>query len=75
MCASLRSTVEIALHTILCLRGVYPPESFTRVKAYGVPVYQSRVPDVRAYIAGAMAAIEQELKAVGGTSMELGLRS
>ncbi len=56
--------MEIAFHTLLCLRGIYDPTSFTRVKAYGVPVYQSRVPDVRAYIAGVVAAIESELKAV-----------
>lgn len=57
-------SVEVALHSILCLRRIYPADTFQRVKAYGVPVYQSRVPLVRKYLAGAVRSIGIELKSV-----------
>ena len=34
---------EVAIHMILYIRGVYPPELFERRKKYGVPVQVNRV--------------------------------
>lgn len=55
--------LEVTLHTLLCVRGVYPPSTFARRRAHGVPVYQSRHPEVRAYVAGVVAALARELEA------------
>ncbi|ORX37149.1 DNA-binding protein [Kockovaella imperatae] len=54
--------LEIALHTILCIRQVYPPNTFTRRRAHGVPVYQSRHPQVCSYISEVVAAIGKEME-------------
>ncbi|WVO18586.1 hypothetical protein L204_106305 [Cryptococcus depauperatus] len=59
---AISSFLEIALHTILCIRQVYPPETFARRRAHGVPVYQSRHPDVRAYVAGVVASLGREIQ-------------
>ena len=49
------------LHTLLYLRAVYPPTTFTRRRAHGVPVFQSRHPQVREYIAEIVQLIGKEL--------------
>ncbi|KAK1920543.1 DNA-binding protein [Papiliotrema laurentii] len=54
--------LEIVIHTILCIRQVYPPTTFTRRRAHGVPVYQSRHPQVCAYISELVGAIARELE-------------
>ena len=54
-------TVEVAIHTILYVRQVYPADLFVRRKKYETPVYQSRHPGLNEYIAGAMKAINDEL--------------
>jgi mitotic spindle assembly checkpoint protein MAD2B len=56
------TSVEIVIHTILCLRAVYPASTFTRRRAHGVAVYQSRHPAVRAYIARVVGAVSRELE-------------
>lgn len=53
--------MEISIHTILCLRAVYPATTFTRRRAHGVPVYQSRHPQVREYVAEVVALLGKEL--------------
>ncbi|KIR38509.1 mitotic spindle assembly checkpoint protein MAD2B [Cryptococcus deuterogattii 99/473] len=53
--------VEISLHTILCIRQIYPPTTFTRRRAHGVPVYQSRHPTVRTYISQVIASVGKEI--------------
>ncbi|WVQ84363.1 hypothetical protein IAT38_006515 [Cryptococcus sp. DSM 104549] len=58
---AITSFLEIALHTILCIRNIYPPSTFTRRRAHSVPVYQSRHPSVRAYISQVIAAISPEI--------------
>ncbi|ADV25719.1 mitotic spindle assembly checkpoint protein MAD2B [Cryptococcus gattii Ru294] len=55
------SKVEISLHTILCIRQIYPPTTFTRRCAHGVPVYQSRHPTVRSYISQVIASVGKEI--------------
>lgn len=53
--------VEVAIHTILYVRQVYPADLFVRRKKYETPVYQSRHPGLNEYIAGAVKAISDEL--------------
>ena len=56
------SPVEVVIHTILCIRAIYPPATFTRRRAHGVPVYQSRHPEVRGYVANVVAAMQREME-------------
>lgn len=58
-------TVEVAIHTILYVRQIYPADLFVRRKKYDTPVYQSRHPALNEYISGAIKAIEEELLLVG----------
>ncbi|EJT99924.1 DNA-binding protein [Dacryopinax primogenitus] len=53
--------LEAAVHTILYLRQVYPPEAFVRRKKYDAPVYQSRHPGLNEYISGALKAVRDEM--------------
>jgi hypothetical protein len=64
--SSRRSTisVEVAVHTILRTRQVYPADLFVRRKKYDAPVYQSRHPALNEYIAGAIKAVGEELLVV-----------
>ena len=57
----IRIPVEVIIHTILCIRQVYPPTTFTRRRAHGVPVYQSRHPQVREYVAEVTSLIGKEM--------------
>ncbi|KAF8221691.1 DNA-binding protein [Tricholoma matsutake] len=54
--------VEVAVHTILYVRQVYPAELFIRRKKYDTPVFQSRHPALNEYISGAVKAVGEELK-------------
>ncbi|XAO27670.1 hypothetical protein I312_106530 [Cryptococcus bacillisporus CA1280] len=58
---AIASFLEISLHTILCIRQIYPPTTFTRRRAHGVPVYQSRHPTVRSYISQVIASVGKEI--------------
>ncbi|KAF9648503.1 hypothetical protein BDM02DRAFT_3187058 [Thelephora ganbajun] len=53
--------IEVAIHTILYVRRVYPPDLFIRRKKYDTPVFQSRHPALNKYISGAVKAIGEEL--------------
>ncbi|KAH6916966.1 DNA-binding protein [Coprinopsis sp. MPI-PUGE-AT-0042] len=53
--------IEVAIHTILYVRQVYPPDLFIRRKKYETPVYQSRHPALNEYIAGAVKAVGEEM--------------
>ncbi|CAE6426823.1 unnamed protein product [Rhizoctonia solani] len=53
--------LEVAIHTILFIRGVYPPDLFVRRRKWDAPVYQSRHPALNEYIAGAVGAVRDEL--------------
>ena len=55
--------VEVAIHTILYVRQVYPPDAFVRRKKYDTPVFQSRHPGLNQYISGAVKAIANEMRA------------
>ncbi|KAI0785016.1 spindle checkpoint protein [Abortiporus biennis] len=53
--------IEVAIHTILYVRQVYPAEIFIRRKKYNTPVFQSRHPTLNEYISGAVKAVSDEL--------------
>ncbi|KAF9535644.1 DNA-binding protein [Crepidotus variabilis] len=53
--------IEVAIHTILYVRQVYPAEIFVRRKKYDTPVFQSRHPALNEYISGAIKAVGDEL--------------
>ncbi|KAF9480059.1 DNA-binding protein [Pholiota conissans] len=53
--------IEVAIHTILYVRQVYPAEIFVRRKKYDTPVFQSRHPSLNQYVSGAVKAIGDEL--------------
>ncbi|KAI0778345.1 DNA-binding protein [Trametes elegans] len=53
--------IEVAIHTILYVRQVYPPDLFVRRRKYDTPVFQSRHPALNEYIAGAVRAVTDEL--------------
>ncbi|GJE85843.1 DNA-binding protein [Phanerochaete sordida] len=55
--------IEVAIHTILYIRRVYPAELFIRRKKYDTPVFQSRHPALNEYISGAVKAVADELAA------------
>ncbi|KAF9269936.1 DNA-binding protein [Marasmius fiardii PR-910] len=53
--------IEVAIHTILYVRQVYPADLFVRRKKYDTPVFQSRHPALNEYISGAVKAVGEEL--------------
>ncbi|KZP25435.1 DNA-binding protein [Athelia psychrophila] len=53
--------IEVAIHTILYVRQIYPADLFVRRKKYDTPVFQSRHPALNDYISGAVKAIGEEL--------------
>jgi hypothetical protein len=59
-----RLKVEVAIHTILYVRQVYPADLFVRRKKYDTPVFQSRHPALNEYIASAVKAVGDELALV-----------
>jgi len=53
--------IEVAIHTILYVRQIYPADLFVRRKKYDTPVYRSRHPGLNDYISGAVKAVGEEL--------------
>ncbi|KAI0052526.1 DNA-binding protein [Auriscalpium vulgare] len=53
--------IEVAIHTILYVRQIYPADLFIRRKKYETPVFQSRHPGLNEYISGAVKAVGEEL--------------
>lgn len=66
------SAVEVAVHTILYVRQIYPVDLFIRRKKYDTPVFQSRHPALNQYISGAVKAVGEELKLVSTISVTFG---
>lgn len=56
--------LEVAIHTILHSRAVYPQSAFEQRKCFGVPVFMCRHPEVAAGIASLVASIRPQI-AVG----------
>ncbi|RXW19166.1 hypothetical protein EST38_g6690 [Candolleomyces aberdarensis] len=59
--AGISDFIEVAVHTILYVRQVYPAELFIRRKKYDTPVFQSRHPALNEYISGAIKALSEEM--------------
>ncbi|KIJ24068.1 hypothetical protein M422DRAFT_275248 [Sphaerobolus stellatus SS14] len=53
--------LEVAIHTILYTRQIYPLEIFTRRKIYDTPVWRSRHPELNEYIGGVVKAVGEEI--------------
>ncbi|KAI3617810.1 hypothetical protein CBS9595_003719 [Malassezia furfur] len=66
--------VECAIHTILAVRQVYPPEVFVRRKRYEAPAFQSRHPGLNEYIGTTCNAIMHELQHVRRPLTQASLR-
>ncbi|UNI13328.1 hypothetical protein JDV02_000083 [Purpureocillium takamizusanense] len=60
--SSFAAFLTIALHTLLRHRRLYPPETFLLATAYNLPAYQSRHPDVCAWVRDAVAAVLPQLR-------------
>ncbi|XP_067128586.1 mitotic spindle assembly checkpoint protein MAD2B-like [Centruroides vittatus] len=54
--------LEVAIHNILFVCNVYPPEAFERRRKYNVPVQMSLHPAVCAYITNSITTIHKLLK-------------
>ncbi|KAG0707498.1 DNA-binding protein [Suillus ampliporus] len=53
--------IEVAIHTIIYVRQIYPGDLFVRRKKYDTPVFQSRHPALNDYISGTVKAVSDEL--------------
>ncbi|KAI5118650.1 hypothetical protein M0805_002570 [Coniferiporia weirii] len=53
--------LEVALHTILYIRQIYPAELFERRKKFEIPVFQCIDPSISSYISGATKAVAEEI--------------
>ena len=56
------SFLEIAFHSILFARGVYPKSSFSRVSAFGTSAWQNRHPAVCAQIHSLLSSLHTPMK-------------
>ncbi|KAG0347013.1 MAD2 mitotic arrest deficient-like 2 [Podila humilis] len=54
--------LEVAIHMILYVRGIYPPELFESTQKYNCPLKTSRHPELIAYIQQIAQAIRTELQ-------------
>ena len=56
--------MELAVHTLLYVRQIYPFSLFEQRIVYGIPVYQCADDTIRHYIWKAMDALAEELLVV-----------
>ncbi|KAF9430026.1 Leukotriene A-4 hydrolase [Podila epigama] len=54
--------LEVAIHMILFVRGIYPPELFESTQKYGCPLKTARHPDLITYIHHIVQAVRSELQ-------------
>ncbi|KAG0099488.1 MAD2 mitotic arrest deficient-like 2 [Podila epicladia] len=54
--------LEVAIHMILFVRGIYPPELFESTQKYSCPLKTARHPDLVAYIQQIVQGIRTELQ-------------
>ncbi|GAA5821972.1 hypothetical protein JCM11251_004804 [Rhodosporidiobolus azoricus] len=57
----IRDLLEVAFHTLLYVRNVYPESLFHKVKKYNIEVWQSRNPALNEYIGHVLECIEEEM--------------
>ena len=55
------SFIEVATHSLLFYRGLYPPSVFEKRKEYGLACWMSRHPALNASIADSLAAAKPHL--------------
>lgn len=55
------TSVEIAIHTILYVRQVYPAEIFVRRQKLGIPLFQCSKPELYSYISGLIESVAEEV--------------
>ncbi|CAK7199680.1 hypothetical protein SEUCBS139899_002363 [Sporothrix eucalyptigena] len=67
--STLHHFFEVAVHTVLYYRRLYPERAFAKAIAFDVPVHQSRHPAVCAWI---RAAVEQVMVQIAGGVTEQG---
>ena len=63
-CLPHEHTVELAVHTLLYVRQIYPFSLFEQRIVYDIPVYQCADDVIRQYIWKAMDALAEELLVV-----------
>ncbi|KAF9903838.1 MAD2 mitotic arrest deficient-like 2 [Lobosporangium transversale] len=54
--------LEVAIHLILFVRGIYPPELFESTQKYGCPIRTARHPGLTSYIQQIIRSIKAELQ-------------
>ncbi|KAG0369772.1 MAD2 mitotic arrest deficient-like 2 [Gamsiella multidivaricata] len=59
--------LEVAIHLILFVRGIYPPELFESTQKYGCPLKTARHPGLVSYIQQIVRSIRMELHKVDPT--------
>ncbi|GAA5906647.1 hypothetical protein JCM6882_008083 [Rhodosporidiobolus microsporus] len=58
----IRDFLEVAFHTLLYIRNVYPESLFRKVKKYNIEVFQSRNPALTEYIGHVLECVEEEMQ-------------
>eukprot|EP01069_Polyplicarium_translucidae_P013002 Polyplicarium_translucidae@DN706_c0_g1_i1.p3 len=54
--------MEVAMHSLLCVRSVYPPVTFSKRRKFGQLVWWSDVVAVEAYISEALSSLAETLR-------------
>jgi len=54
--------LEVVIHQLLCIRELYPPETFERRRHFNVPVQWARHPDLREYIHSAVTNLHSHIQ-------------
>lgn len=53
--------IHVALHYLLYIRGIYPPNLFEKAQKYGLSILQCRHPLVNSYITTLLSAIKPDI--------------
>ncbi|THH04850.1 hypothetical protein EW145_g5226 [Phellinidium pouzarii] len=56
-----KSVIEVAMHTILYIRQIYPAELFDRRRLFDIPVFQCIEPSINDYVSKAIKAVGEEI--------------
>ncbi|GAA5854513.1 hypothetical protein JCM8547_004870 [Rhodosporidiobolus lusitaniae] len=57
-----RDFLEVALHSLLYIRQVYPPQLFSKAQKYNIEVWHSRHPALTEYIGRIVQCIDEEMQ-------------
>ncbi|KAH8112952.1 DNA-binding protein [Phellopilus nigrolimitatus] len=67
--------VEVAVHTILYIRQIYPADAFAQCAKYGIPVFQCQEPLINDYVSEAIKAIGEEIVEDNVASITISIHS